>query len=74
MRSSGSVALVAALFTAAPAMGAPVGGLAWVSICTAHGAAQRPVPLPSDGFASACHALCNLPDRGRARRLRLMRG
>lgn len=66
MRASDAAALAAALSTAAPALGAPVGGLAWVSICTAHGAALYPVPLdgePGERIASACHVFCTLPRR-----------
>ena len=64
MRPSVALALAAALFTAAPALGAPVAGLTWVSICTEHGAALRPMPkegAPGQEAKTACHAACTLP-------------
>ena len=71
MRPSSALGLATALLTAAPAMGAPVAGLAWMSICTAHGVALLPVPLgekPEHGVGTACHAFCTLPRRaGRVR-------
>lgn len=68
MRLSGSVTLAAALFTAAPALGAPVAGISWMSMCTADGAAMLPVPkesAPGNETAAACHAACILPRRNK---------
>ena len=71
MRLSARLAVTAALFTAAPAMGAPVAGLTWLSICTEHGAELIPVPKDSgsgqDGN-TACHAACTLPRRNAGKR------
>ena len=66
-----ALAVIAALFTAAPAMGAPVAGLSWISICTEHGAALMPLPkqsAPERETSTACHAACTLPRKGAGKR------
>ena len=71
MRLSARLAVTAALFTAAPAMGAPMAGLTWLSICTEHGAELVPVPKDSGSgqdASTACHAACTLPRRNAGKR------
>ena len=68
---SRTLAVVAAMFTAAPAMGAPVAGLAWLRICTEHGVALLPMPKqnPVEREAgTACHVLCTLPRKSEGKR------
>lgn len=68
MRPSHILALGAGLLTAAPAFGAPVGGLMWISICTGHGPKQIPVPKRDGPIqAKACHA-CTLPRKNALKR------
>ena len=73
MRLSRALAVAAALFTAAPALAAPVEGITWLSICTEHGAALLPVPsdeAPVPEAKKACHAACTCPRKAALKRRR----